>query len=153
MGTTEMEQRHELAAFLGNTLHESGGFAAAREYLMCGDNIEVSGVTYCKPCASENFDWTTRKCSSSLVSDVVSTTDYCAATNTPPDGCTCQAELQDPAALQAGYVAADKLFFGRGAIQLSWNYNYIDASLAITGDANTFCASPDLVATNESYAW
>ena len=31
MGTTEMEQRHELAAFLGNTLHESGGFAAARE--------------------------------------------------------------------------------------------------------------------------
>ncbi len=88
--------------------------------LMCGDNIEVSGVTYCKPCASENFDWTTGKCSSSLVSDVVSTTDYCAATNTPPDGCTCQAELQDPAALQAGYVAADKLFFGRGAIQLSW---------------------------------
>ncbi|EED86749.1 hypothetical protein THAPSDRAFT_264582, partial [Thalassiosira pseudonana CCMP1335] len=103
MGTTEMEQRHELAAFLGNTLHESGGFAAARE---CESDV--------------------RRQHRSIRCNVLQA---------------------------AGYVAADKLFFGRGAIQLSWNYNYIDASLAITGDANTFCASPDLVATNESYAW
>jgi hypothetical protein len=48
---------------------------------------------------------------------------------------------------------ADKAFFGRGAIQLSWNYNYIRASAALTGDPDTFCANPDLVATVEKYAW
>jgi predicted chitinase len=45
------------------------------------------------------------------------------------------------------------VYFGRGAIQLSWNYNYRAASEALTGDAATFCDNPDLVATNPEYAW
>jgi hypothetical protein len=35
-----------------------------------------------------------------------------------------------------------------GAIQLSWNYNYIDASKELTGSASTLCDNPELVATN-----
>ena len=38
-------------------------------------------------------------------------------------------------------------------IQLSWNYNYIRASVALTGAPQTFCQRPDLVATKEEYAW
>jgi len=53
----------------------------------------------------------------------------------------------------AGYVEASKVFYGRGAIQLSWNYNYIRASYALTGSANTFCEDPELVAQKPEYAW
>lgn len=36
-----------------------------------------------------------------------------------------------------------------GAIQLSWNYNYIDASKALTGgNTTTLCQEPELVATD-----
>ena len=42
------------------------------------------------------------------------------------------------------------MFYGRGPIQLSWNYNYIDAGTALGVD---LCTSPDLVATNPSIAW
>jgi len=54
MGTEE-ERKAEFAAFLGNTLHESDEWKAGREYLMCGDNKDVGGVVYCKPCDSESF--------------------------------------------------------------------------------------------------
>jgi hypothetical protein len=50
-------------------------------------------------------------------------------------------------------VEGNKLFFGRGAIQLTWNYNYIKASISLTGSADTFCKNPDLVATVGKYAW
>ena len=33
------------------------------------------------------------------------------------------------------------------------NYNYIGASVALTGSADTFCDKPDLVATEGRYAW
>ncbi|KAL7447854.1 hypothetical protein ACHAWC_000154, partial [Mediolabrus comicus] len=35
-------------------------------------------------------------------------------------------------------------------MQLSWNYNYIDAGAAIGVD---LCANPDLVASNAEYTW
>jgi hypothetical protein len=35
-----------------------------------------------------------------------------------------------------------------GAIQLSWNYNYIDASKALTGNSTALCQNPELVATD-----
>ena len=44
MGATETERRNELAAFFGNTMHESDDFKAAREYFMCQDTITVSLV-------------------------------------------------------------------------------------------------------------
>ena len=43
------------------------------------------------------------------------------------------------------------MFFGRGALQLSWNYNYIDAATALAED--TLCDNPELIATNETMTW
>lgn len=49
---------------------------------------------------------------------------YCDTTKTQ---CGCTTGL--------GNVAqAEKLFFGRGAINLSWNYNYYSVSMALLGD-------------------
>lgn len=41
-----------------------------------------------------------------------------------------------------------KTYHGRGAIQLSWNYNYGQASLELTGDKNLLLTNPDLVKTS-----
>lgn len=42
---------------------------------------------------------------------------------------------------------------GRGAIQLSWNYNYGQASQAIFNDAEVLLANPSQVATDPVLAW
>ncbi|KAL7499060.1 hypothetical protein ACHAWT_008020 [Skeletonema menzelii] len=138
----------ELAAFLGNTLHESAEFEAPREYLMCGDSKIVNGEVYCKPCDSGSYDWGTHKCSHSLASSA-GFSEYCQSSSKPPEACSCDT-VQGGG---DGYVPAKEMFFGRGAIQLSWNYNYRGASTALTGDPDKFCENPDLVATEEKYAW
>jgi hypothetical protein len=72
----------------------------------------------------------------------------------PPIACPCDGELvSEPDGDLAGYIPASKVFFGRGAIQLSWNYNFRAASEALTGDSATFCEDPDLVAVTPEYAW
>lgn len=152
---TELQQRHELAAFFGNVLHESDELKAGREYLMCADQIEHNGEIYCKPCDMSGFDWTTFKCTgASLASEGRAFNGYCQSNLLPPDGCECD-DVYEVASVGplAGYVKADEVYFGRGAIQLSWNYNYISASVALTGAPQTFCQRPDLVATKEEYAW
>ena len=45
-----------------------------------------------------------------------------------------------------------KHYFGRGYIQLTWDYNYQKASKALFGD-NRLVDNPDQVATNDEYAW
>ena len=42
----------------------------------------------------------------------------------------------------AGYVRADSIYMGRGSIQLSWNNNYLRASVALTGASQT-CPIPN----------
>jgi hypothetical protein len=144
----------ELAAFLGNTLHESDELRAGREYLMCGDNVvSGEGEVYCKPCDSGSFDWDLKKCNGNgLVSGGTEFNEYCQPTSGPPEACGCGGGVGESGDLE-GYVAAKHLFFGRGSIQLSWNYNYIGASIALTGSPDTFCDDPDLVATEGRYAW
>ena len=140
------QRKGELAAFLGNTLHESGDFQAGREYLPCGDRITVSGTVYCKPCASGNYNWGTHTCSVSSVAGSGTYSDYCDDTKSLPQACNCGPVAQSSdAGVPAGYIDASKAFYGRGAIQLSWNYNYIDASKSLTGSASTFCDNPDLI--------
>ena len=148
------ERTAELAAFLGNTLHESDEFRAGREYLMCADNLVVGGEVYCKPCDPGSFDWGTKKCNFSLVNGKGDFNEYCQPSSKPPEACHCGdgAGAADRGQLE-GYVAASHLYFGRGAIQLSWNYNYIGASVALTGSPDTFCDNPDVVATEGRYAW
>ncbi|KAL7431910.1 hypothetical protein ACHAXM_004897 [Skeletonema potamos] len=151
----ETQQRHELAAFFGNVLHESDELKAGREYLMCADHIEVGGEMYCKPCDVSGFDWETFKCTgSSLASEGRAFNSYCQSNLLPPDGCECDDVYEvSSEGKMAGYVKANQVYFGRGAIQLSWSYNYIKASVALTGHSQTFCQQPDWVATKEEYAW
>jgi len=49
--------------------------------------------------------------------------------------------------------AAGKRYYGRGSIQLSWNYNYCAASASIFGDANVLRNDPDRVARESWLAW
>lgn len=153
MGTEE-DQRNEIAAFLGNTAHESDDFEAGREYLACADNIEVDGKTYCKPCTNDLFDWETFTCSQSMAHLDSPYNEYCQPVFVPPEGCNCETTTQVASEGElAGYIDASKVFYGRGAIQLSWNYNYIKASLALTGSPETFCQDPELVVSDPKYAW
>ena len=43
-------------------------------------------------------------------------------------------------------------YYGRGFIQLTWSYNYRDASFALFGD-DRLVINPDLVAQSEDYSW
>jgi len=151
---TEHERKSELASFLGHTLHESDEWQASREYLMCGDKKVVGTETYCKPCNSESFDFDNFVCNGAgLVGDGLTFNGYCNRVVEPPAACACEDTLKSESAPLDGYIPASKVFFGRGAIQLSWNYNYRAASEALTGDPMTFCEDPDLVATTPAYAW
>jgi len=151
---TEKERKSELASFLGHTLHESDEWRASREYLMCADHQVVGGVTYCKPCDSGGFNWETFKCDGvGLAGGGLTFNGYCDHTIEPPAACACDGTLTSEPAPLEGYIPASKVFFGRGAIQLSWNYNFRAASEALTGDPTTFCEDPDLVATTPEYAW
>merc|ERR1719221_158624 len=78
---------------------------------------------------------------------------YCDKVKGPPESCECDDELEGGSDNLEGYIPANRSYFGRGAIQLSWNYNYRMASDALTGDRDTFCSNPDLVASEPEYAW
>jgi hypothetical protein len=153
MGTEE-DQKNEIAAFLGNTAHESDDYEAGREYLACGDNKEVDGKVYCKPCTNDLYDWKTNTCSQSMADLNSPYSEYCQSVFQPPEGCNCTTitQVAEDGEL-AGYIDASKVFYGRGAIQLSWNYNYIKASSALTGSPDTFCDDPELVVSDPLYAW
>lgn len=49
--------------------------------------------------------------------------------------------------------AAGKRYFGRGPLQLSWNYNYCAASQSIFGDPNVLRLDPDRVANDARVSW
>ena len=61
---------------------------------------------------------------------------YCSSRT----GCTCDATTTDQS----------KWYYGRGAIQLSWNYNYCSAGAALGVD---ILSNPGLVATTPELAW
>jgi hypothetical protein len=117
---TEDQIRAEIAAYLGNTAHESDDFEAAREYLACGDRKEIDGKVYCKPCTQDLYDFATHNCSVSMVDQNAPFNSYCQPME-PPDGCVCDTitQVEEEGEL-AGYIDASKVFYGRGAIQISW---------------------------------
>lgn len=105
----------EIAAFLGNTAHESDDFEAAREYLACGDRKEVDGKVYCKPCNNDLYDWVANTCSVSMVDQNAPYNSYCQPSFAPPEGCVCDTITQvEESGPLAGYVEASKVFYGRG---------------------------------------
>jgi hypothetical protein len=156
----EMQIRAELAAFLAHVAVDTRGFSVVREEMHCVNPITgTDGNVYCMPCREENYDASTRTCTQgSLTSVGTSYTEYCDETRQPPQGCECPADYGVMAADSTivgatGYVAASQMFFERGAIVNSWNYDYYGASQALTGDGNTLCLNPDLVSTNPQMAW
>jgi predicted chitinase len=66
----------------------------------------------------------------------------------------CQTDL---AKCQSAYPVTvgdkSKVYYGRGYMQLTWDYNYQDASQAIFGDKQVLLQNPDQVATNLTLAW
>eukprot|EP00804_Cyclotella_cryptica_P030586 CCRYP_020008-RC/>CCRYP_020008-RC protein AED:0.06 eAED:0.06 QI:1314/1/1/1/1/0.88/9/162/1394 len=144
----------ELAAFLGIASHETNNFVAPREYLACGDNTEVDGVLYCKPCAASDYNYDTHTCSVSMLAGDQSYMNFCQPYTTPPDGCSCEYVKQvETTGILEGHMRANDIFFGRGSIQLSHNFNYIRASATMTGSDETFCTQPEMLASIETYSW
>ena len=153
MGSLE-QQKNEWAAFVGHTTHESAQYTASREALPCARTVEKGSGTYCKPCANEYFDWANRYCEVSLVSNGKMYEEYCEKTLDASEGCACgpTTEVQSEGDLK-GLINPNSVYFGRGAIQLSWNSNYLQASLVLAESADTLCSQPDLVARDPKYAW
>jgi predicted chitinase len=52
----------------------------------------------------------------------------------------------------SGIGKPGKTYFGRGYIQLTWDYNYDKASKALFGDSR-LVDNPEQVATNDEYSW
>ena len=123
------------------------------EALVCARTTEKFGAEFCKPCDNSNFDWQNRFCEVSLVANGQFYEEYCDKVITPPYGCTCGPTTEVNKETLAGLMNPNAAFFGRGAIQLSWNMNYIKASQVLTDSAETLCSQPDLVATVPKYAW
>ncbi len=48
---------YKIAAFLGNTAHESDEFEAAWEYLVYGYQKDVDRKVYCKPYNKDVYNW------------------------------------------------------------------------------------------------
>jgi len=68
-----------------------------------------------------------------VYTEEIQKSDYCAAWT--------------PWVAEAYPCAQGKQYYGRGAKQLSWNYNYGAFSRAMLGDANVLLEQPELVAT------
>jgi len=152
MGTLD-QQKNELAAFIGHTTHESAQYTAAREALVCGRTIDEAAGTFCKPCKNENYDWDNRYCEVSEAANGKFYEDYCDKIVTPPFGCVCGPTSEVDKDDFKGLINPNFVFFGRGAIQLSWNSNYLQASTVLAESSDTLCSQPELVATNPKYAW
>ncbi|KAL3788652.1 hypothetical protein ACHAW5_008009 [Stephanodiscus triporus] len=156
--------RAELAAFLANAAVDTRDFTVSREGMHCVDPIVGGdGEVYCKPCREENYDRTAGTCSAAYVNDDAGGGDgryreYCDSTRQPPQGCACDAEdgvaqADVNVVPYAGYVAASGMYFARGAILNSWNYDYYGAGQALVGDGAYLCEDPDLASTDPRYAW
>ena len=162
---SEDQIRAELAAFLAHTAVDTEGYSLIREEFHCTDPIVGSdGKTYCKPCKEEDYNLETKTCNKNYFETEESYKEYCDKTRQTPQGCGCSAESVRPVNVPVpytdagaidttGYIAASMAYFTRGAIQVSWNYDYYGASLSMTGDANVLCDNPDLVSTDPKYAW
>lgn len=161
MGSEE-QMRAEMAAFLAHAAVDTYGFSIVREEHHCVDPIVGSdGKTYCKPCKEEHYNFQTKTCSQDYFTDEEGYKEYCDSTRQGTQGCVCNTTSVVPATNvpgavdidTSGYIAASDAYFTRGAIQTSWNYDYLGASLSMTGDENLLCDNPDLVATNPQMAW
>ena len=125
-----MNQRHELAAFFGH-------IPASREWSQCQNTItDSNGKVHCKPDAYLGGNYTDPYCSKSQSLKI------------DEEGCNCGPVPES--SLFPGYIESDKLFYGRGPLHLSWNYNYLEIAEVLGVD---LCSRPDLVVSEEAIGW
>ena len=121
----EMSLRHELAAFFSH-------LPASRELPYCRANItDLNGKVYCRPDAYEGGNYSDPYCSTYQ-----------------EEGCECSPVSES--STFPGFIKSDKLFYGRGPLHLSWNYNYLEVAEVLGLD---LCSRPDLVASEEAVGW
>lgn len=126
----EMNQRHELAAFFGHV-------AASQHWSQCQNIItDSNGKVYCKPDAYFGGNYTDPYCST------------LQSLEGGEQGCNCGPMPES--SLFPGYIESDKLFYGRGPLQLSGNYNYLEIAEVLGVD---LCSRPDLVVSEEAIGW
>ncbi|KAL3800656.1 hypothetical protein HJC23_006118 [Cyclotella cryptica] len=156
MGTEE-QIRAELAAFLAHAAADTGGFSLLRDSQQCTNPITGSdGKVYCAPCKEENFDKESLTCNEPWIVSDTSYKEFCDSTRQGDQGCNCNNVTMAtvPGYTDAvGYIAASDAYFPRGAIITQWNYDYLGASLSLTGDPSILCDNPDLIATDSQYTW
>lgn len=56
------------------------------------------------------------KCSASLASEGRAFNSYCQSNLLPPDACQCDDVYEEENPSLAGYVKADRVYFGRGSV-------------------------------------
>jgi len=159
----EAQIRTEIAAFLAHTAADTEGYSVIRESRHCVDPITgTDGKVYCKPCKEEHFRKSTGRCEQDYFASEARYEEYCDLTKTLPQGCSCGAHIVRPVHVPmpvdsdvdtTGYIKASKVYFTRGAIQISWNIDYYGASQSMLGDGTVLCNNPDLVSTRPKYAW
>lgn len=119
----ETRKRQELSAFLAHVKHESAGMTAVREYRCC-TNMQGS---ICKESIQK------KDCS------------YCDPTrpaSAADSACPCNI---------SNHGQSSKLFYGRGPLQLSWNFHY--GAMAHAFNDQKICKQPDVIADVPEYLW
>ena len=156
MGTEE-QVRAELASFLAHVGADSDGFSVIRDDQHCTNPITgTDGKVYCSPCKEQHYDKNAKTCSEPWIVSETNYEEFCDKTRIGEQGCNCKNITMEsvPGYPDAyGYIAASDAFFTRGGIMTSWNYDYLGASLSLTGDPDILCNNPDLMATDSQYAW
>jgi phage FluMu protein Com len=160
MGTEE-QMKAELASFLAHVAADTKGYSVVRDERHCTNPLTGSdGKLYCLPCKEENYNKDTKTCSEAWIVEGTNYEEFCdVARGNGEQGCRCKNVTMtsvpgntDPSTF-SGYIAASDAYFPRGAIIASWNYDFLGASLSLTGDPSILCDNPDLVATEPQYAW
>lgn len=153
----EEQIRAELASFLAHTAADTYGYSVDRDGQHCTNPITgTDGKVYCSPCKEEHYNKDTKTCSEPWIVSGVSYEEFCDTTRQDEQGCNCKnvTMASVPGFSDAiGYVAASDVYFSRGSVITQWNYDYLGASLSLTGDPDILCNNPDLVATDSQYAW
>jgi predicted chitinase len=117
-----------------NALYTYDGFVAAAASFPTF--VNTGTVDTCRKEAAAFLANVARETGSLKYAEQIAKSQYCSSRN----GCAC-----DPASTDQ-----TKWYYGRGPLQLSWNYNYCAAGAALGQD---LLSQPNVVSTNSEVAW
>jgi len=117
-----------------NALYTYAGFLAAATAFPTF--VNTGGLDTCRKEAAAFLANVARETGRLQFAEQIQKASYCSSRN----GCACDTATQDQS----------KWYYGRGPLQLSWNYNYCAAGAALGID---ILSQPAMVATNPEIAW